>query len=96
MVLAWGVHDTELELDTLEGVLETPEAEALEKPEVPVASSSEPGQLRAGWAESEERGPCSGCEVAEELTIGGRGSRLTEVAALLAARLLLCSLSREE
>ena len=95
MVLAWGVQDR-LELDTLEGVLETPEAEALEKPEVPVASSSEPGQLRAGWAESEERGPCSGCEVAEELTIGGRGSRLTEVAALLAARLLLCSLSREE
>ena len=95
-MLAWGVQDTELEFDTLEGVLETPEAEALEQPEVPAASSSEPGQLGAGWAESEERGPYSGCEVAEEVTIGGRGSRLTEVAALLAARLLLCSLSREE
>ena len=95
-MLAWGVQDTELELDTLEGVLETPEAEALEQPEVPAASSSEPGQLGAGWAESEERGPYSGCEVAEEVTIGGRGSRLTEVAVLLDARLLLCSLSREE
>ena len=41
MVLACGVQDTELELDTLEGVLDTPE----ELAEVPAASSSEPGQL---------------------------------------------------
>ena len=41
VVLACGVQDTELELDTLEGVLDTPE----ELAEVPAASSSEPGQL---------------------------------------------------
>ena len=86
-------------MDTLEGVLETPEAEAaLEQPEVPpAASSSEPGQLGPRWAESEVRGPYSGCEDAELVTIGGRGSRLTEVeAVLVTARLVLDSLSLEE
>ena len=94
---ACGVQDTELELDTLEGVLETPEAEAaLEQPEV-AASSSEPGQLGPRWDESEVRGPYSGCEDAELVTIGGRGSRLTEVeAVLVTARLVLDSLSLEE
>ena len=76
VVLACGVQDTELELDTLEGVLETPE----ELAEVPAASSSEPGQLwGARWEESTDLGPYSGCEaMAEFVTIGGRGSRLTE------------------
>ena len=41
VVLACGVQETELELDTLEGVLDTPE----ELAEVPAVSSSEPGQL---------------------------------------------------
>ena len=77
MVLACGVQDTELEFDTLEGVLEIPE----ELAEVPAVSSSEPGQLWGARWESTDLGPYSGCEaIAEFVTIGGRGSRLTEAA----------------
>ena len=75
MVLACGVQDTELELDTLEGVLEIPE----ELAEVPAVSSSEPGQLWGARWESTDLGPYSEA-IAEFVTIGGRGSRLTEAA----------------